>query len=267
MADIFIFSGQSNMQGQSELLLSTGPIEGAYEYRWLTDSLVPLCDPVGEDIRYDKTAGVPFGGGNLSEWLGAHALGSACYGHSTLVPTFCESYIRQTHAEVVAIHAAKGSTCIGDWLPGTANFDVLCVKAAAGIARAKASGDVGRIFFIWLQGESDAIAGKTKAYYKEKIRLLSVALREKIGAEKFCIIRVGRFTNDGRDLEIIEAQDEICREDDGFLMLTQIATELNGQPEFMNPQVRGHYSAKGLQALGTAAGETLGKYACMRPDL
>lgn len=260
MTDVLIFGGQSNMQGQSEMLITSQPIKGACEYKWLTDTLVPLCDPVGENIRYNKTAGITADGKDIPKWLSEHVLGSACCGHSTLVPKFCESYIIKTGTPVAAIHAAKGSTCIKDWLPGTVGFDILVEKAAAGIAKVKQSDGVGRIFFIWLQGESDAIDGNTKAYYKEKLGTLNDALKEKIGIDKFCIIRIGRFTNDERDVEIISAQDEICSENDGFLMLTQIATELNGHPEFMNPQVKGHYSAKGHEALGAAAGKALGQY-------
>ena len=122
------------------------------------------------------------------------------------------------------------------------------------------SDEVGRIFFVWLQGESDAIKGHSKAYYKEKITEINSALKTEIGIEKFGIIRVGCFTNDERDFEIISAQDEICRENDDFLMLTTIATELNKKSEFMNPFVKGHYSAKGLEKLGKEAGKTLGAF-------
>ena len=69
---------------------------------------------------------------------------------------------------------------------------------------------------------------------------------------------MGRFTNDERDLEIISAQTEVCAENSDFLMLTEIATELNAQNEYMNPFVSGHYSAKGLEKLSIDAGNTLG---------
>ena len=59
MTDVIIFGGQSNMQGQSERLSENVPVKSALEYRLLTDSLVPLSNPVGEDIRYDGTAGDP----------------------------------------------------------------------------------------------------------------------------------------------------------------------------------------------------------------
>ena len=116
------------------------------------------------------------------------------------------------------------------------------------------------IYVVWLQGESDAIYALSKDAYKEKLSCLADELFEKVGIGKFGIIRVGRFTLDERDDEIIKAQDEICREDERFLMLTEIATELNQKPEFMHPSIFGHYSAKGLQRLGEAAAETLAKY-------
>ena len=84
------------------------------------------------------------------------------------------------------------------------------------------------------------------------------------GLDTFGIIRVGRFTMDARDDVIINAQSEICREQEGFLMLTEAATDLNGMPDMMNPYVGGHYSAKGLETLGRLAGETLAKHAQSR---
>lgn len=51
MRDLIVFGGQSNMQGQTERLADNRIVKGAWEYRHLTGSLVPLCDPCGEDIR------------------------------------------------------------------------------------------------------------------------------------------------------------------------------------------------------------------------
>jgi len=46
--DVIIFSGQSNMQGQSERLSENDVVNDAYEYKWLTDELLPLKNPVGK---------------------------------------------------------------------------------------------------------------------------------------------------------------------------------------------------------------------------
>lgn len=263
MTDVIIFGGQSNMQGQSERLSENTPVKNALEYRLLPNSLVPLSNPVGEDIRYDGTAGVPYAKGQirLRDWLANHALGSACDGHTNLVPAFCRAYLAACGGSVVAVHAAKGSTEIGDWLPHTVGYGILCRKAQSALQLLKKNNtEIGHIYFVWLQGESDAIAGRSRTYYKEKLAILADSLIADLGIECFGIIRVGRFTGDTRDDEIIRAQDEICREDDRFLMLTDLATALNERPDCMNPFVGGHYSTKGLELLGNAAGNALGTH-------
>ena len=254
--DVIIFCGQSNMQGQSECLSENGIVNDAYEYKWLTDELVPLQNPVGENITYSMDQGYDFTPKTgLTSWLAEHAVGASCYGNTNMVPSFCRAYTEMTKRSVLAVHAAKGSTRISEWLPGSPIYQVLTQKARGAIQKATPE----RIFFVWLQGESDAVAGVMKNDYKAALRVLCDALKVDLGIDLFGVIRVGRFTNDGRDTEIIAAQDEICREDENFVMLTEIATELNEQSEYMNPYVRGHYSAKGLETLGNAAAKTLSK--------
>jgi hypothetical protein len=254
--DVIIFSGQSNMQGQSERLSENDVVNDAYEYKWLADELLPLQNPVGENITYSLSQGEDVTPEtHLSSWLKEHALGAACYGNTNLVPSFCRTYTEITKRQVLAVHAAKGSTKISEWLPEAPIYDVLTRKARGAIQKVNPE----RIFFVWLQGESDAIASVAKDDYKADFHVLCDALKADLGIDLFGIIRVGRFTNDDRDIEIISAQDEICREDENFAMLTDIATELNQQNEYMNPHVKGHYSAKGLELLGSAAAKTLGK--------
>ena len=261
--DVIIFSGQSNMQGQSERLSESAAVENAYEFKYLDRALVPLKNPLGEDIRYDGLVGERFTNtSDQGEWLSGHVLGSACYGHTNLVPSFARAYIEQTQTALIAVHAAKGSTEIKDWLPETAGYKMLVRKAAAAIQKAKEEYCIDRILFVWLQGESDAIAARTKEYYKEKLHLLADGLKEDLNIERFGIIRVGAFTRDGRDDEIIEAQDEICRETPFFSMLTDCALTLNKDDRMMNPYVEGHYSAQGLEYLGKVAGSELGKKVC-----
>ena len=260
--DIILFCGQSNMQGQCECLSSTEEIEGAYEYRVLTDTIKPLANPVGECIRYDGTEGyMIYKKEDIPTWLGDHVLGASSGGKTNLVPEFCKAYRTECGKDVLAVHAAKGSTKIAEWLPGSKGYEAI-VRKATGALRKLESDKVekGRILLAWLQGESDAIVGNSTEYYKEKLRELMNALQKDLGVEKFGIIRVGRFTNDEKDDAIIRAQDEICAEDPDFLMLTRIATELNTQPEYMNPFVRGHYSAKGLEKLGAEAGKSMGEF-------
>lgn len=242
------------MQGQSECLSENNVVKDAYEYKWLSDELVPLKNPVGENITYSMSEGYYVSHEtDAASWLREHALGAACYGNTNLVPSFCRTYAEITKRQVLAVHAAKGSTMISEWLPKSPIYNILIQKARSAIQKVKPE----RIFFVWLQGESDAIFGVSKEEYKVSMRLLYDALKSDLEIDLFGIIRVGRFTNDNRDTEIISAQDEICQEDDDFVMLTDIATELNTKNEYMNPYVKGNYSAKGLELLGRLAAKSL----------
>ena len=261
VADIIIFGGQSNMEGQTEVLSECEIVEGAFEYKLIGDSLVPLKNPVGEDIRYDGLAGETFmQNTDAGKWLDDHVLGSACYGHTNMVPSFCRAYIKERQTAVIAVHAAKGSTVIKDWLPDSNGYRALVAKAAAAIKRAEKEYKIGHIYFVWLHGESDAIFANSKENYKDSLRVLMGGLAAELGVEKFGIIRVGAFANDERDFEIIGAQDEICEEDERFLMLCREALAFNKMPEMMNPYVDGHYSARGLEELGRIAGGALGEF-------
>ena len=260
--DILIFGGQSNMQGQTEILSESDIVEGAYEYKYLTDALSPLKNPVGEDIRPDGTQGYPLLiDTDLSIWHTDNVLGSSCYGNTNMVPSFCRAYIKATGQKIVAVHTAKGGTVISKWLPGGECFDMMIKKTVAAINKVKKENEINHIYFIWLQGESDAYEDTKKDVYKQNLIALYKALENEVGIDAFAIIRVGRFTNDERDFEIINAQSEACEENPGFLMLTEIAAELYNQPEYMNPFVAGHYSAKGQELLGKTAGKALGEYA------
>lgn len=258
--DIIIFSGQSNMQGQSDCLSENEIVENAYEYKFLEDEMVPLKNPVGENITYKKECGIVYNANtNQKMWLETHVTGSACYGHTNLVPEFVRAYKGNNEQGIIAVHIAKGSTQISEWLNGTPGYEIIKEKTLAAIKKTNEKYEIGNLFFVWLQGESDAVAGNNKVYYKEKLLELYDSLKKDLNIDKFCIIRVGRFTNDERDLEIISAQDEICAENDSFIMLNTEATTLNEDPLYMHPTIRGHYSAKGLEKLGKKSGLQLKK--------
>ncbi len=82
------------------------------------------------------------------------------------------------------------------------------------------------------------------------------------GVEKFGIILVGRFTDDNRDFEIINAQKEVCAETDGFVMLTAITEEIIDNPMFMRADLHGHYNIKGQELIGNLSGNMLGRTVC-----
>lgn len=256
--DLIIFSGQSNMQGQTGTPpLDPNAVEGALEYRFLTDELVPLKQPTGESIdvfgkTLDRTKYT-----TTPEILANSALLAVCKGDSNMLPAFCRNYIKETGRNVIAVHTSKGSTEIDYWQKGTTAYEVMSKK----IKRAMELSRPEHIYLAWLQGESDAIVGRSKAEYKELLIAFCNAVKEDFGVEKFGVIQVGQFTNDERDFEIINAQKEVCAENDDFLMLTTITEEIIHNPEYLHPTVPGHYNAKAQELMDTLAGTALGKYA------
>lgn len=259
--NLIIFGGQSNMQGQTDEPNERPEAPGALEYKMLTDALVPLCDPVGEDITYGGTAGwAETKTSDGAKWLSEHALGSVCFGNASMVPAFMRTYQALTNHKAVAVHAAKGSTVIAQWLPGAPEFEMLCKKA--GMAKEKIQKDyaIGKIFFVFLQGESDALAGTSQAEYEKMITAMKDGLKKELGIDKFGIIRVGLFAMDARDRAIMNAQEAVCRNDADFLMLTRSTERLFAQKSMMNPEYHGHFGTKGLATLGEEVAEALASF-------
>ena len=161
--DVIIFGGQSNMQGQTGAEPEVNePVEGALEYKLTGDELVPLKLPVGEDL-----------GGNKYLLGASHSCGS-------LIPAFCRAYIKETGKNVVAISACRGDTTVEDWQKGTYRYRTAAGKIYRGIKKAKTLGEVEHIYYVWLQGESDAIIESTEEEYLERLVRLKNTLKTEL---------------------------------------------------------------------------------------
>ncbi len=259
MYDLIFFMGQSNMQGQTERLLQpNNAVLNAFEYKFLSDELVPLKNPVGEDITVDFLKGKPFSrGDDCDEWLRSHALGSSCFGNTNMVAYFCDSYSSNSGKKVVAVHMAKGSTTISDWQKGSIVYRAVIKKARGAINKVEKQ-NIASISAVWLQGESDAIFSTTKEEYKNRLIALKDDLKADLNIDKFYIIKVGSFTNDDRDEAIFDAQEELCVNDE-FVMLTRITHQIIHDKNYLNPEYDGHYNAVGQKKIGETAGENLAR--------
>ena len=246
--DVIIFSGQSNMQG-STAQAGTSTAENCLEYKFLTDEFVSVKDPVGEDIGEDL-------------------LRAPANGCGSLVPAFCKAYAKKK-GSVVAIHAAKGNTSLAEWKKGTPRYNALIEKAHKGIVRAGENFDLGKIYFVWLQGESDALFKKTEDEYLSGLIEFKNDLKNDLGIHKFGIIKVGYFAeyapwakDAGKDDDeaIMRAQERAAEVDQDFTILTDICAKLSIKEKCLNPKEHGpHYNNKALDKIGKAAGKTLAK--------
>lgn len=249
--DVLIFGGQSNMEGQTECLPTPNEsVTNAWEYRLLSDDLRPVCHPVGEDLE--------------------PLLGGACYGFGSLAPDCCRAYTKATGRAVVMIHAAQGATTVAQWQKGTPRYEKAVEKLRAGIQKAATRGTVKNIYYVWLQGESDALERTTGEEYMERLIAYKNDLKQDVGIHRFGILQVGYFCRtarwlDGRtpeegrlDDEVIQqAQETLVARDSDFVMLTREAVPMSLDPQYINPQADGHFNNLGLSILGRLAGEAL----------
>lgn len=239
------------MQGETESLPQINePVANALEYRFLTDELITLKHPVGEDI-------------------GDGLLLMAKYGHGSLVPDFCRKYVEITGKNVVAVHTARGGTQLSEWLKGTERFESAVNKIKSAIKKAEKDWEIENVYIIWLQGESDAINKTTKEEYKQMLTNFKNDLKEEFKFNKFCIIGVGYFcgvvnwvdcgkvAGKLQDEVIMAAQEEICKEDEDFLFLTDICKELSLNEKNLNPFAQGHYNNESMKIIGETAAESL----------
>ena len=194
-------------------------------------------------------------------------------GGGSLVPAFCRAYIEETGREVIAIHAARGNTTLGEWQKGTHRFYSMSQKIRLGIEKAKEQGTVEHIYYVWLQGESDAIIRTSEEEYLESLIRYKNNLKKEFAIEKFGIIKVGYFFCTSQwhtqvstyeekkkcDEVIMRSQERAVEEDSDFIMLTRICTELSQQFEYINPQASGHYNNAGMEIIGAKAGKTLAR--------
>lgn len=252
--DILIFGGQSNMQGQTESLPECNePVEKALEYRFETDLLIPVAHPIGEKLEDGLLLG-------------------ASSGYGSMIPDFCRAYTKATGRQVIAIHAARGNTTLSQWMKGTDRYACAVRKIRAGIEKAKTAGTVDRIYYIWLQGESDAIERTGKTEYMRLLTQYKNDLKKDIGIQIFGIIKVGYFCATVRwltdrtkedakacDEAIMQAQEALVEEDSDFVLLTGICKTLSLDPQNINPFADGHYNNAAMTVIGTEAGTALAK--------
>ena len=239
------------MQGQTEAVPTVNePVENAFEYRLATDDIQPLQHPVGEDL---------FGG----------LIAGSDQQRGSLVPAFCRAYTRETGRKVIAVHAAKGATTLGEWLRGTQRYHYSFLKMKAGLKKASSIETVDRVYYVWLQGESDALIQTTEEEYLKRLLVYKNDLKKDVGIEKFAIIKVGYFASEATwlkedkavraewDENIMRAQERAVKEDEDFVMLTRVCTELSRKTECINPEACGHYTNASMEIIGAEAGKAL----------
>lgn len=249
--DVIIFCGQSNMQGTTESRPIIKPVKNAWEFILMGGRFNPLNHPVGETFADENDS-----------WLF-----EACGKNGSLVVDFMKEYVKR-RGESVAVHVARGDTTIAEWQKGTKRYELALMKIKSCLS--KLEGKVGKIYLVYLQGESDAYKETAKEDYKKLLIKFKNDLKEEVKIEKFGIIKVGYFASEvtmmkanGRqknielDERIMSAQEEVVKEDSDFTMLTRVCTELSRDKKYINPKAEGHYNNRAMKIIGKSAAKAL----------
>ncbi len=255
--------GQSNMQGLADRPADdTSPVDGALEYKFLTDEFAPLAHPAGENITYDYKKGPWYGDTDPDEWV-SHVewnavcvVGAAAHRYTNIVPHFAEAYQEKSGRSIIAVCASKGATSIDKWIPGTAGYNAIRDKTHAALRLAEKCGhEIGGVYGLWLQGENDAIEKTAPHVYTERLIILKNALKADVGLSKFGIIRAFPYTNSEWDDIIFDAQCAAADMDDDFAVISRMTEDMPNHPELLNQYIYGHVGTEGFKLLGEQAGE------------
>lgn len=144
--DVALFMGQSNMAGRGDSSESIVCQEGhAYEFRAVDDptKLYPVVEPFGATENNEA----------LSDLNSITGDGKKSGG---MTSAFCEGYYEKTQTPLVAISASVGGTSVLKWIPGTSYFAECVRRLNACLDYLEQNNvEVGNVFMVWCQGESD----------------------------------------------------------------------------------------------------------------
>lgn len=245
--DLILFMGQSNMSGANgnaaeapELTLGAG-----YEFRAVTDpdSLHVLEEPFGEKENRE---------GLLDDTELLERRGS-------LVTAFVNAYYEKTGTPVVAVSASRGSSSLNGWLNKGLKEDAAARLEAAEKCLKKEKVRVRHTYMVWFQGEADANLERTGEEYKADLKSLVSYMKEQ-GVETCFLIQIGTDRENPEHHQVImEAQLELCQEEDDIVLASDLPVKLTG--EDMKDEGGIHFTQKALNMIGEDAGRRAGKYA------
>ncbi len=240
---LFLVAGQSNCTGHGDKTRSVQAGPAAFEYRWSTQRLTPLKDPVGENNhRFEEAA-------SGSAW-----------------PAFAQAWHAQTGDTVIIVAASRGgSSChekarLGDMDTWDESGSLLTSAVAKTKAAMQQTG-LPLKGIIWVQGERDANAINdghlTPEEYKAALQKVIRRFRAELGATvPFYIVKTGYYANHPRaGFDTVQRiQSQVAQEDP----YTKIVFEDAGtfpDKKWMTDEI--HYNQTGLNFLGATVSRNI----------
>lgn len=246
--DIIVFAGQSNMAGAGGYYkLAPVPEYGtAYEFDVSTNTkkCMVLKEPFGEGV-------------NRVNGLDDKDVVST---RGTIASAFCVNYYKKTKTPVVGLACFWGGSSTNTWLNrGLVKTTQKNIKLAKKYLEKK-DVEVGHIYMVWFQGESDAAQGLSASKYISRMNKIYKKVKS-VGVEKVFVITIGKDTgHPDRNDTIIAAQKKLCKKNKAFIMASQTAPKLyDSRSSYYTDTV--HFNQYGLNKIGYEAGKVAGNYA------
>lgn len=241
--DLIFFMGQSNMAGHGGNASKAPyvPEKAGLEYRVISDPeiLHPIEEPFG---RYENKEGGLYEGEEKKK--------------GSLVSSFVNTYYELTGHKVVAVSASVGGMAMDLWLAdGIIEDSVSRINSAVAYLD-EHNYDIEHVFVVWLQGESDGARNVPPETYKEYFyEYMNNILATSV--ERVFLITPGRIYYDANAFnEIIKVQQEICENDENFVLATSIMSEI--PIEDMSDAY--HYNQNALNLIGEEAAKGVAEY-------
>lgn len=258
---LIAFMGQSNMAGRG-LDPNTGTfsadaidaIEGAgYEFKAITDptKLYDLTKRFGREEN--KLDGI-FDGDRENTTI--------LYKTGGCVPAFVNAFWERTKIPIVAVSASEGGTDISKWQKNASGgrYEDAVSRINACAAWLTANGyAILHKYIAWCQGETDGDIGTTATNYKTLLNAFFADMVTDCGIEKLLNIRIGQWngTPDGKYNTIINAQNDLCQNNDNFIMLTTVTATFKDRSMMKDTW---HYTQAAYNMMGEFAGNNFAEF-------
>ena len=235
--DLVIFSGQSNMAGGGgdALQAPAVPKDHGYEFRCgkVATGMYEIVEPFG--IYQD---------GYLSDPDGIRK--------GSLVSDFANAYYKNTGVPILALSATRSGSSINYWLSSAVKaelmekYDLVNSWCEANFITIR------HRYVVWLQGETDGMAGMSTEEYEKKLVEVFMPLINK-GLDQVFVIPVGHVAGLPAAYETVAAaQMDLCANSPYFTMATDTLRSL---PDMYLPDTV-HYNQSALNLVGKNSGVT-----------
>lgn len=250
--DIVLFSGQSNMSGRGSASEAAACDKNAgFEYKSISDpnTLNPITEPFG--LNEDREGGL----------TDKNSDGSTKRSGS-MVSAFVNEYYKNTGRQIVAVSASMGGTSSGEWKNKYADDAAARLDAAKEFLLRNGI-NIGRVFVVWCQGETDGDNNVSAETYTEN----TMEIFDKFiahGAEHIFMIGTGHFnyikypSESGTDKRygiIRDAQTAMCEQSGGTVTMAA-----SFESYIDNMTDRYHYNQAAYDEIGAAAARSAAEY-------